>query len=210
MGAMKISAGGKVTYTSGNSWNTILDEIADIKNAMNPIYSSYSVENCTTSPRQPSSFPFFGVSAPSILELLPLLPARGDVEMFTYKFFKMLLPMCPCIHKPSFLKSLSDFYVVPEAVDPTFLGTLFSVLACGISLCAEDIDTIGNILPQKGASSGKEMANIWCDAAKQAFCLGAFLSNTTIENIQVPLRSISLIPGPRYPARLHHPFRDVL
>ena len=38
MGDMKIS-NGKVTYTSGNSWNTILDEIADIKQAMNPVYS---------------------------------------------------------------------------------------------------------------------------------------------------------------------------
>ena len=183
MGDMKISSTGKVTYTSGNSWNTILDEIADIKIALNPIYSSYHTEK-SVAPTRPSSFPFFAVQTPSITDLLALLPSRVDTELLTYKFFSILLPMCPCIHKPTFLKALAEFYAAPDSADPIFLGTLFAVLACGISLYWDEGDTTKNTLTQKGVQSRKEMAIIWRDASMQAFCLGGFLTNTSLENLQ--------------------------
>lgn len=191
MGEMKISSTGKVTYTSGNSWNTILDEIADIKIALNPIYSSYHTEK-SIAPQRPSSFPFFAVQTPSVTDLLALLPSRIDTELLTYKFFSILLPMCPCIHKPTFLKALAEFYAAPDAADPIFLGTLFAILASGISLYWNEGDTTRNTLLQKGVQSRKEMATIWKDASMQAFCLGGFLTNTSLENLQVPFSCKSI------------------
>ena len=184
MGDMKIS-NGKVIYTSGNSWNTILDEIADIKLAMNPIYSSFHQHQAAHSatPHRPSSFPFFAVTTPSISDLLVLLPSRVDTEMLVHKYLRSMLTMCPCLHRPTFLRDLEGFYAAPDAADPIFLGTLFAVLACGISIYMDD-DPIRNILLQKGVQSRKEMAIVWRDASMQAFCLGGFLTNTTLENLQ--------------------------
>lgn len=184
MGDMKIS-NGKVTYTSGNSWNTILDEIADIKLAMNPIYSSFYHPTHSTSPHRPSSFPFFAVSTPTISDLLVLLPSRGDTEMLVYKFLNSMLTMCPCLHRPTFLRNLVEFYAAPDSADPIFLGTLFAVLGCGMSIYVVDEGPIRNILLQKGVQSMKEMAVVWKDASMQAFCLGGFLTNTSLENLQV-------------------------
>ena len=187
MGDLKIS-NGRVMYTSGNSWNTILDEIADIKLAMNPIYSSYhqtQLNAQSAGPHRPSSFPFFAVTPPSIADLLALLPSRVDTEMFVDKFMTNMLTMCPCLHKPTFLRNLLEFYSAPESADPIFLGSLFAVLACGISIYNDDDGPPRNALLQKGVSSRKEMAIVWRDAAMQAFCLGGFLTNTSLENLQV-------------------------
>ena len=184
MGDMKISHG-KVTYTSGNSWNTILDEIADIKLAMNPVYSSFHHATHTISPDRPFSFPFFAVSTPSISELLTLLPSQVDTETLVLKFLDSMLSMCPCLHRPTFLRNLAGFYAAPDSADPIFLGTLFVVLACGISTYPENEGPIGNILLQTGVQSKKEMAARWRDASMQAFCLGEFLTNTSLENLQV-------------------------
>jgi len=189
MGDLKIS-NGRVMYTSGNSWNTILDEIADIKLAMNPIYSSYHQSQFnaqSTSPHRPSSFPFFAAATPSITDLLSLLPSRTDTEMLVEKFMTNMLTMCPCIHKPTFLRDLVEFYTAPEAADPIFLGALFAVLACGISIYSytEDQGPTKDVLLQKGVSSKKEMAIVWRDTSMQAFCLGGFLTNTSLENLQV-------------------------
>jgi hypothetical protein len=188
MGDMKIS-NGKVTYTSGNSWNTILDEIADIKLAMNPVYSSMIQAHSThtAAPLRPSSFPFFAVSLPSIPDLLALLPSRVDTEMLVNKFLTNMLTMCPCLHRPTFLRDLTEFYAAPESADPIFLGTLFAVLACGISIYTEDENSARNALLQKGVPSKKEMALVWRDASMQAFCLGGFLTSTSLENLQVIL-----------------------
>jgi hypothetical protein len=185
MGDMKIS-NGKVTYTPGNSWNTILDEIADIKLAMNPVYSSFGQHQTahTATPQRPSSFPFFAVAPPSISDLLALLPSRADTEMLVHKFLNSMLTMCPCLHRPTFLRGMEEFYAAPNADDPIFLGTLFATLACGISIYMED-GPIRNILLQKGVQSKKEMANVWKDASMEAFCLGGFLTNTTLANVQV-------------------------
>jgi len=175
-------------YTSGNSWNTILDEIADIKLALNPIYSSYHQSQFnaqSAAPHRPSSFPFFAVSTPSITDLLALLPSRVDTEMFVHKFMTSLLTMCPCIHKPTFLRDLVEFHAAPDAADPIFLGSLFAVLACGISIYTEDDGPAKNALLQKGVSTRKEMSIVWRDASMQAFCLGGFLTNTSLENLQV-------------------------
>ena len=184
MGAMKIS-NGKVTYTSGNSWNTILDEIAEIKLAMNPVYSSFSHATHSTSPHRPSSFPFFAASTPSLSDLLILLPSQADTEMLVQKFLTTMLTMCPCLHRPTFLRDFVEFYIAPDSADPIFLGTLFAVLACGISIYGEDNGPTRNILLQKGVQSTKEMAIVWRDASMQAFCLGEFLTNTSLENLQV-------------------------
>jgi len=187
MGDLKIS-NGRVMYTSGNSWNTILDEIADIKLALNPIYSSYhqaQMNAQSAGPLRPSSFPFFAVSTPSITDLLVLLPSRADTETVVQKFMTNMLTMCPCIHKPTFLRNLVEFYVAPESADPIFLGALFAVLACGISIYTENDGPTRNILMQKGVSSKKEMSFVWRDASMQAFCLGGFLTNTSLENLQV-------------------------
>jgi hypothetical protein len=187
MGDMKIS-NGKVTYTSGNSWNTILDEVADIKLAMNPVYSSYvtcGYSSLNAAPQRPSNFPFFAVPTPSISDLLHLLPSRLDTEMIVQKFSANMLPMCPCLHRPFFLRDLAKFYAAPDAADPIFLGTLFAILACGISISTGDELSTMNTLVQKGVHSKKEMAIVWRDASMQAFCLGGFLSNTSLENLQV-------------------------
>ena len=183
-------------YTSGNSWNTILDEIADIKHALNPIYSSYhqaSMNAQSAAPQRPSSFPFFAVSTPSITDLLALLPSRADTEMFVQKFMTNMLTMCPCIHKPTFLRNLVEFYVAPESADPIFLGALFAILACGISIYTENDGPTRNTLLHKGVSSKKEMAIVWRDASMQAFCLGGFLTNTSLENLQVLRASLSFV-----------------
>jgi len=193
MGDMKVSDG-KVTYTGGNSWNTILDEIADIKLALNPIYSSYHQHGSTQqslTPHRPSSFPFFAAAPPSISDLLTLLPSRTEMDMLVNKFLTTMLSMCPSIHRPTILNNLQDFYEAPNAADPIFLGTLFAMLACGISLYMEDNEQTNNIVLHKGASDRKEMALIWRDASMQAFCLGGFLTNTTLENLQV--RAISIV-----------------
>jgi hypothetical protein len=184
MGDMKIS-NGKIMYTSGNSWNTILDEIAEIKQAMNPIYSSYHQTIQQSVPQRPSSFPFFADSAPSISNLLALLPSSQDTEILVHKFMNNMLTMCPCLHRPTFLRELVDFYSSPDNADPIFLGTLFAVLACGISVYTENDETTRNIILQKGVPSRKEMANIWKDASMQAFCLGGFLTNNSLANLQV-------------------------
>jgi len=188
LGNMKISGNGKVTYTSGNSWNTILDEIADIKLALNPLYSSWTQnykEPLNPSPMRPSSFPFFAATTPSIIDLLALLPTRTDMDLLVQKFCQNMLTMCPALHLPTFQRDLKGFYDAPEAVDPIFLGTLFACLACGISVYPEDAAAARNILMNKGVATKKEMACIWRDASMQAFCLGGFLMNTTLENIQV-------------------------
>jgi hypothetical protein len=187
MGDMKIS-NGKVLYTSGNSWNTILDEIADIKQALNPVYSSYAHGNSaaySTSPQRPSSFPFFAVSTPSITDLLVLMPTKSDTDLLVHKFMVNMLVMCPCLHKPTFLTDLEAFYKSPEAVDPIFLGTLFACLACGISVDITEEGPFKNTLIQKGVQTKKEMALVWRDASMQAFCLGGFLFNSSLENLQV-------------------------
>jgi hypothetical protein len=183
MGDMKIS-NGKMMYIGGNSWNTILDEIADIKYALSPVYSSYHVPSTNTAPLRPSSFPFFAAQTPSISDLLALFPSRADTEMLVQKFLTNMLTMCPCLQRHIFLKNLSDFYAAPDSADPIFLGTLFAMLACGISIYADDGST-RNILTQKGVNTRKEMATIWRDASMQAFCLGGFLTNTSLENMQV-------------------------
>jgi hypothetical protein len=196
MGDMKIS-NGRVLYTSGNSWNTILDEIADIKQALNPVYSSFSQGNAAGSgaaPLRPSSFPFFAISAPSITDLLVLLPTRLDTEILVNKFMTNMFVMCPCLHKPTFLEGLKEFYKAPEAADPIFLGTLFAVLACGISVYKNDEGPF-HILAQKGVQTKKEMAQVWRDASMQAFCLGGFLSNSSLENLQVRYLTTYLIIG---------------
>lgn len=186
MGDLKIS-NGVTTYTSGNSWNTILDEIADIKLAMNPVYSSISQYHATISatPQHPMCFPFFAAQTPSITDLVALLPSRVDTEMLVHKYLANMHAMCPCLHKPTFLRNLREFYADLEAANPIFLGTLFSVLACGISIYTEDESPSRNTLLQKGVQSKKEMASVWGDASMQAFCLGGFLTNTSLENLQV-------------------------
>ena len=185
MGDLKISSTGRVTYFSGNSWNTILDEIADIKIALNPLYSSYQPDkHISTLPARPSSFPFFASQTPSISDLLALLPSRGDTELLVYKFYTILLPVCPCLHRPTFQKQLTDFYATPDTADPIFLGTLFAVLACGISLHGDEGSSAQNPLLQKSMQSRKEVATIWRDASMQAFALGGFLTNTSLENLQ--------------------------
>lgn len=197
MGEMKIS-NGVVTYTSGNSWNTILDEIADIKLALNPVYSSifqYHHTSLAAAPQRPLSFPFFAVRCPSITDLLAILPSRADTEAIVQKFMSKLITMCPCLHKPSFLQNLADFHAAPDKANPIFLGTLFSVLACGISVYMEDDTSLRNTLLQKGVSSKKEMAIVWRDASMQAFCLGGFLSDTSLENLQVNFSSAFLMTG---------------
>jgi hypothetical protein len=184
MGDMKIS-NGKVMYTGGNSWNTILDEIADIKFALSPVYSSYHVQTTNIAPIRPSSFPFFAAQTPSITDLLALLPSRGDTEMLVHKFLTNMLVMCPCLQKPIFLRNLADFYAAPDSADPIFLGTLFAMLASGISIYTEDDGPTRNTLAQKGVKTKKEMATVWRDASMQAFCLGGFLTSTSLENLQV-------------------------
>jgi hypothetical protein len=186
MGHMKISDG-KVTYHSGNSWNTILDEIADIKMAMKPVYSTFSQAHAAHNiiPHRPFSFPFFAVSNPSISELLALLPSQADIEMLLRRYLTMMHSMCPCLHKPTFLKDFEEFQKAPESADPIFLATLFAVLASGISIYMDDDGPIKNILLQKGVQSKKEMSIIWRDASMQAFCLGGFLTNTSLANLQV-------------------------
>jgi hypothetical protein len=186
LGEMKISDG-KVTYTSGNSWNTILNEIADIKMALNPLYSSwgqYMKDTNNLTPLRPTSFPFFAVAATPISDLLALLPSREDIEILVDKYVSRMSIMCPCLHVPTFYRSLNAFFIAPDSVDPIFLGTLFACLACGISISEED-GPVRNILVQKGVATKKEMAFIWRDASMQAFCLGSFLSNTSLENLQV-------------------------
>ena len=195
MGNMKVS-NGKVTYTGGNSWNTILDEIADIKLALNPIYSSYHQHSSTQqslTPHRPSSFPFFAAAPPSVSDLLTLLPSRTETDTLVNKFLGTMLSMCPCIHRPTILNNVLNFYAAQDTVDPIFLGTLFAMMACGISLYVEDNEQTNNIVLRKGASDRKEMALIWRDASMQAFCLGGFLTNITLENIQV--RATSIIYG---------------
>ena len=108
--------------------------------------------------------------------------------MLVYKFLNKMLPMCPCLHRPTFLKDLVEFYAAPDSADPIFLGTLFAVLACGISVYTEDAGPTMNALLQKGVQSKKEMAIIWRDASMQASCLGGFLTNTSLENLQVLTR----------------------
>ena len=186
MGDLKVS-NGKVMYTSGNSWNTILDEIADIKLAMNPVYSSYHTTTLSA-PLLPSSFPFFASSPPAVTELVALLPSRADTELLVHKFIHNMHTMCPCLHKPSFMKDLSDFYAAPDSADAIFLGTLFAVLACAISISTEEDGTAGpwgTVLMQKGVATRKEMATVWRDASMQAFCMGGFLTNTSLQNLQV-------------------------
>lgn len=181
---MKIS-NGKALYTSGNSWNTILDEVADIKLAMKPVYNSYTHTTHPCAAPHPSSFPFFASSAPSISDLLVLLPSRVDTQMIVHKFFTNMLTMCPCLHRASFFKDLAAFYSDPNKTDPIFLGTLFAVLACGISIYAQDDAPVRNTLLRKGVGSKKEMASVWRDASMQAFVLGGFLTNTSLANLQV-------------------------
>lgn len=184
MGDMKIS-NGKVLYTGGNSWNTILDEIADIKFALSPVYSSYHASSTNTAPLRPSSFPFFAAQTPSISDLLALLPSRGDTEMLVNKFMTNMLVMCPCLQRPIILRDLAEFYAAPDTADPIFLGTLFAILACGISIYTEDDGPTRNTLTQKGVKTKKEMATVWRDASMQAFCLGEFLTSTSLQNLQV-------------------------
>jgi hypothetical protein len=198
MGDMKVS-NGKVLYTSGNSWNTILDEIADIKLAMNPIYSSYHAHSSTAGlvAHRPSSFPFFAAAPPSIADFLALLPSKADTEAIVDKYLTTMLMACAVIHRPTFEASLREFYVKPDAADPIFLGTLFAMMASGISIFVEDSDLTKNIILQKGVADRKEMALVWRDASMQAFSLGGFLTNTTLDNIQVPsLLLVVLTTGP--------------
>lgn len=101
--------------------------------------------------------------------------------------------MCPCLHRPSFLNDLRDSYTSPDNADPIFLGTLFAVLACGISIYTEDGGLTKNIWLQKGVESKKEMAIVWRDAAMQAFCLGQFLTNTSLANLQVFLDKMRVL-----------------
>lgn len=200
MGDMKVS-NGKVLYTSGNSWNTILDEIADIKLAMNPIYSSYHAHSSTAGlvAHRPSSFPFFASAPPSISDFLALLPSQADTDALVNKYLTTMLTTCPIIHRPTFETNLQQFYLKPDAADPIFLGTLFAMMASAISIYAEDTDVTKNIVLQKGVADRKEMGVVWRDASMQAFSLGGFLTNTTLDNIQVSLLFlVVLISGPHY------------
>ncbi|KAK1490072.1 hypothetical protein CTAM01_10922 [Colletotrichum tamarilloi] len=132
-GTMHVDSQG-TTYFASPHWETMMDEISDLKNDFRKAYEGeYLVEITDVSSRAMSTTPLllYGSMQPISKEaLISALPDRDIADRLIFRYFSeiSILP-ARVVHPSTFLKQYEEFWTSQTAVSFSWLGLLYGVLS---------------------------------------------------------------------------------
>ncbi|QKX53912.1 uncharacterized protein TRUGW13939_00992 [Talaromyces rugulosus] len=136
-GTLKIDQGG-TRYVNPTHWQSILDEIAEVKEYLDLTEGTSPEDEADESLAAPDiSGPvlLFGNTIPTDkASLLAALPVRSVADRLVSVFLNSKESILVIIHVPTFAKEYSKFWKKPEEASISWLAFLFSILCAGSGL----------------------------------------------------------------------------
>ncbi|KAK9389569.1 fungal-specific transcription factor domain-containing protein [Lipomyces mesembrius] len=139
LGMMKLDKKGKAMYHGETHWGALLNELSEVKALFEKgkqfhVDSTYRpvCKDAENGPEYQNCFPFNSASGVERSDILALIPAKGDCDVFIYRYFEFFDPIYHVLHRPAFEDEYASFWRNPEITDIVWIGMLMCILAIAL------------------------------------------------------------------------------
>ncbi|KAF3345603.1 GTPase-activating protein gyp10 [Verticillium dahliae VDG2] len=112
-------------------------------------------------------------------EVIGVLPDKFQADILLTKYFDVVDPVYPMIHRQTFYADYEHFWSLPleerNQSDPAFIGLIFTMLALGTQFVES---------PNTSKEAAKQTAEFYASASNQALRIFSYLSTASMRSVQ--------------------------